>query len=214
MTNQDKQKHKLIVYIPYLTLLQLTHSIRPHIAKMFSSVRANTPTKNLPVSKMTYAFDYRIIVFALFNNIRFDDHPLVKALFKKRSIFISEHPPESEPTCEYSTLHYHGIIEIPKDTRFDNDRIINDIKKHCAFFKNQAAVTPVNFLAYMQIPPRQIIFKNSLLNSVLDYLLSEVTSQLIQSIKEKRESKFIHKSSINDDISEIMKWIKKNAFAK
>lgn len=61
----------------------------------------------------------------------------------------------------------------------------------------------------MQIPPRHIIFKNTNLNSVLDYLLSEVTPQLIQSIKEKRENRFIQKTSINNDISEIMKWLKK-----
>lgn len=61
----------------------------------------------------------------------------------------------------------------------------------------------------MQIPPKQKIFENTTLNSLLDYLLSEVTLQLIQSIKEKRESRFVQKTSINNDRSEIMKWIKK-----
>lgn len=109
-----------------------------------------------------YKFDYRVIVFALLHNIRLDEHQLVKSLFKRRSIFIAEHPPDESSNCEYNTLHYHGLIEIVKGSRFDNDRIINDIKKHCTFFKSQNAIAPVHFLAYMQIPPRHIIFKNSL----------------------------------------------------
>lgn len=150
--------------------------------------RPSTPSPFPKFSQKTYAFDYRVIVFGLLNNIRLDDHSLVKSLFRKRNIFICEHPPESEPTCEYTKLHHHGLIEIAKDSRFDNDRIITDIKKHCSFFKSQLAIAPVNFLAYMQIPPRHIIFKNKNESSILDYLLSEVTPELIQSLKEKKRN--------------------------
>lgn len=101
-------------------------------------------------------------------------------------MFISEHPVEDESQCEYTALHYHGIIEIHKESRFDNDRIILDIKKHCIFFKSQNAVAPIKFLAYMPLPPRHIIFKNSLPNSLLDYIPSEVTPELINSIKQKK----------------------------
>lgn len=153
-------------------------------------------------------FSYRIIVFALLQNIRLDDHPLVKSLFRKRSVFISEHPIEDESQCEYTSLHYHGIIEFPKENRFDNDRVILDIKKHCTFFKSQNAIAPINFMAYMQVPPRHIIFKNTLPNSLLDYILSEVTQDLINSIKQKKELKLQQKKGINDDIAQLMKLIK------
>lgn len=61
----------------------------------------------------------------------------------------------------------------------------------------------------MRIPPCHVIFKNTSQNSILDYLLSEVTPQLIQSITEKREKRFIQKTTINNNISKIMKWKRK-----
>lgn len=154
-------------------------------------------------------FSYRIIEFTLLRNIRLDDHPLVKSLFRKRSVFISEHPVDDESQCEYTALHYHGIIEIPKESRFDNDRIILNIEKHCTFFKSQNAVAPINFLAYMQLPPRHIIFKNSLFNSLLDYLLLELTPELINSIKQIKLLKLQQKNGINEDITQLyLKLIK------
>lgn len=147
---------------------------------MFKSHAASTSKKD------GYKFDYRLIVFSLLNQIRLDDHALVKALFRRRNVYIAEHPVEDESSCEYNSLHYYAIIQLLKHTRFDNDRLILDIKKHCAFFKSEKAIAPINFLAYMQIPPRHIIFKNTLSESLLDFLLSEVTTELIESIKQNK----------------------------
>lgn len=97
-------------------------------------------------SKRTdYNFDYRIIGFALLNNIRLDDHPLVKSLFRRRSVFICEHPLEDDSTCEYKTLHYHGIVELPKGGRFDNDRVVLDIKKIVPFLNPKKPLPQLTF---------------------------------------------------------------------
>ena len=61
----------------------------------------------------------------------------------------------------------------------------------------------------MQLPPRHIVFKHTAQNSLLDYLLSEVTQDLINAIKQKKENKQLQKTSINDDITQLMKLIKK-----
>lgn len=60
----------------------------------------------------------------------------------------------------------------------------------------------------MQIPPRHVIFKNTHPVSLLDFLLSEVTPDLIESIKQKRFLKLQQKTTINEDILQLMKLIK------
>ncbi|KAG8175918.1 hypothetical protein JTE90_015022 [Oedothorax gibbosus] len=80
-------------------------------------------------------FDYRIIVFAFINSFRLEDNPWALHQFRKRSIFISEHPIDSDPNaCEYNMLHYHALIEIPKDKSFGdvmslwiNSNLIGDL---------------------------------------------------------------------------------------
>ena len=51
----------------------------------------------------------------------------------------------------------------------------------------RARAGPVSSLAYMQLPPRHIVFKHTAPNSLLDYLLSEVTQDLINAIKQQQQ---------------------------
>ncbi|GBN35141.1 hypothetical protein AVEN_2314-1 [Araneus ventricosus] len=86
------------------------------------------------------------------------------------------------------------------------------MRNHCKFFKSEKAIAPINFLAYMQVPPRHIILKNIKDDSLLDYLLDEVTPQLIETIKDKREErnqKVQQKTNTAEDISTIMTLIRR-----
>ncbi|GBM06935.1 hypothetical protein AVEN_239646-1 [Araneus ventricosus] len=133
-----------------------------------------------------YKFQNRIFVFALLEILRLDNNPMVKSLLRQRSLIVSKHPPDDKSNCEYSGLHYQGLLELPFNTRFDNDRKFIDIKAQCKFFKSEKAIVPINFLACMQVPPKRIILKNMKEESLLDYLL--VTPELIQTMKQKRET--------------------------
>lgn len=149
-------------------------------------------------------------MFELLNNIRFDEHFSVKSLFRRRCVFICEHPIEDDSPCEYKTLHYHGIVELPKFGCFDNDQVILDIKKQTTFLKSEKAIAPVKILAYMQIQPLHILLQNTHTeHSLLNFLVSEATSELIESIKQKKLLKLQQETSINEDIIQLMKLLRK-----
>lgn len=105
------------------------------------------------------------------------------------------------------TLPY-GIVELIKGTRFDNDRAFGEIKKQCLYFKSEKCIAPENFIAYMQLPPpRHIILKHAHPHTMLNYLLNEVTQELIDHLAAKKLNKFGPKNN-NTDISEIMTLIR------
>ena len=86
-----------------------------------------------------------------------------------------------------------------------------DIKKDCTFLKPKCC-SPNQFFSEHAIPPRHIIFKHIAANSLLDFFLSEVTQDLINTMKQKQKIKFLQKTSISDDITNIqMKFIKKKS---
>lgn len=154
------------------------------------------------------AYSYRIVVFGLKGNQRLDDAITLKKLLSYRSVFVAEHPPDPADHCEYTTLHYHALVEHKPEYRFDCDRIWNQFKLDCAFFKSEACKMPVNFLAYMQIPPKQIVYRNEVGESAaLHFLADEVTPKLIQEVKERREGRDNKAKEASGDIQVLVRYI-------
>ncbi|KAF8789571.1 hypothetical protein HNY73_007501 [Argiope bruennichi] len=109
--------------------------------------------------------------------------------------------------CEYRELHYHGLLEHPEKYRFDSDRIINELKPLCSFFKSEVAKLPVNFLAYLHLPPRKIIYENQLDNSDFACLFSQITPELIEEVKERKLKRINDKREGSNDIMKIKEFI-------
>ena len=63
--------------------------------------------------------------------------------------------------------------------------------KSIVLFQELEFDCPVNFIAYIQIPPRHTIFKKYPFDSPLDYLIWEIIQDLTDTIKQKRENKFM-----------------------
>ncbi|KAF8789558.1 Retrovirus-related Pol polyprotein type-2 like protein [Argiope bruennichi] len=157
-------------------------------------------------SAMETTFAYRAIVFGIKEGKTFQDSLPFKKKLKLRSIIISEHPAGDEE-CEYRELHYHGLIEHPEKYRFDSDRVMNELKPLCTFFKSEIAKLPINFLAYLNLPPRNIIYENILENSDLPCLQAQVTPELINEVKERKIKRINEKREGSNDIMKIKEFI-------
>ncbi|GBO16608.1 hypothetical protein AVEN_50382-1 [Araneus ventricosus] len=155
---------------------------------------------------MDTQFDYRAICFGIKDGKSFDDCLVFKKKLKLRTVLISEHPAGDEE-CEYRELHYHGVVEHPHKYRFDSDRIFNELKPLCTFFKSELCKLPINFIAYLHIPPRQIVFENELPNSDIRCLQAQVTPELIEEVKARRENKTKVKIESSGDIMQLKEWI-------
>lgn len=154
-------------------------------------------------------YSYRLIVFALKHGSTFDTCLQAKKLLSYRSVLISEHPPSNDPDCEWNELHYHGIVEHNAVYRFDGDRVFNQFKSECcAWFKSEQCKLPVNFIAYMQMPPRRIIHRN-LRNdeSDLPLLEAQVTPELISEVRERKNQRISAKKQGSNDIQYLRKLI-------
>lgn len=158
------------------------------------------------------AFSYRAIVFRLKGGVTLEDSLPVKKLLKYRSVIISKHPANNDDDCEWNDLHYHGIVESDEKYRFDSDRVFNQIRnEHCEWFKSEQCKLPVNFIAYMQLPPREMIFRNERNeNSDLSLLESQVTDDLVQQVRERKQSRINAKREGNNDIMIIKDLILKS----
>lgn len=156
-------------------------------------------------------FSYRAIVFRLRNN-PLDLNLPAKKLLKYRDVVITEHPPEPEGQCEWNELHYHGIVEHKPAYRFDSDRVFNQFKdQYCEWFKSEQCKAPVNFLAYMQIPPRRIVFENSRDDhSDLSLLMSQVTPELIQEVQQRKIARVTAKNEGSKDIMVLKQMIQES----
>ncbi|KAF8789384.1 Initiator protein NS1 like protein [Argiope bruennichi] len=120
---------------------------------------------------------------------------------------IKEEHPAGDEECEYRELHYHGLIEHPEKYRFDSDRVINELKPLCTFFKSEIAKLPVNFLAYLNLPPRNVIYEIVLENSDLPCLQAQVTPELINEVKERKLKRINEKREGSNDIMKIKEFI-------
>ncbi|GFY09309.1 parvo_NS1 domain-containing protein [Trichonephila clavipes] len=129
---------------------------------------------------MDTQFSYRAIVFGLKPGKTFDESLQIKKKLKLRTVIISEHP-EGDDNCEYQCLHCHGMVEHSEKYRFDSDRIFNEIKTLCTFFKSELKL-PVNFAAYLKLEPRTMIFINELEGSDLTCILSQITEELLEQV--------------------------------
>lgn len=160
----------------------------------------------------TTAFNYKAIVFRLKNGAILDTCLPVKKLLGYRSVVIAEHPASEDEECEWNGLHYHGLVETNAKYRFDTDRVFLQIKsEHCEFLKYEPCKLPVNFLAYMQLPPRKIVFRHERDNtSDLALLQSQVTPELISQVKERKLNRMSVKKEGSQDIMVIKDLILKS----
>lgn len=159
-------------------------------------------------AQLGVGYAYRCIVFGLPNRKHIDNALEIKKCLSFRSVIISEHEPGPEDDCEYEGLHYHGLVENVEGYRFDTDRMFEKIKERCAFFKSEVCKKPVNFLAYMQIPPRHIILhheRNS--ESDLSLLRSQVTDSLIDDVKKRKIERVNEKHKGAQDIMTLKDMI-------
>lgn len=155
----------------------------------------------------TYA--YRIIVFQLKKNGTLADCLPAKKLLNYRSVIISEHPPSDDNECEWNGLHYHGIVEHEPKYRFDGDRVFNQFKaENCEWFKSEQCKLPANFIAYMQLPPRKIVYRN-MRNDESDLLCLEasVTDELREEVKNRKSARIQVKKEGSQDIMKLKDWI-------
>lgn len=124
-------------------------------------------------------------------------------------MIIAEHPATDDGTCEWSGLHYHGLVEHPSVYRFDGDRIFNQFKaENCEWFKSEQCKLPVNFLAYMQLPPKSIVYRN-LRNddSDLPCLEVQITPELLNDVKNRKDTRVQAKKEGSQDIMKLKDWI-------
>lgn len=153
----------------------------------------------------TANFSYRAIVFKLKDGIIFEQCLPGKKLLGYRSVILAEHPPQDDTDCEWNGLHYHGIVEHPPQYRFDGDRVFNQFKTECCeWFKSEQCKLPVNFLAYMAIPPRREVY-NNIRNeeSDLPCLQAQVTEELILQVSQRKADRVAAKKEGNMDIMYI-----------
>nr|QVW56858.1 MAG: nonstructural protein [Lanius cristatus parvoviridae sp.] len=163
-------------------------------------------------SQLGANFAYRAIVFQLKDNQIWEQCIVGKKLLSYRSVILCEHPEEpDESTCEWSGLHYHGLVEHAPQYRFDSDRVFNDFKaKCCAWFKSEKCNMPVNFLAYMEIPPRRKIYSNMRDDhSDLPLLEAQVTDELVMEVNERKKNRINVKQEKSKDIMYIKDLIVK-----
>lgn len=178
----------------------------PKIKESYLSCWLGVTAISLTMDRQCEAsFSYRAIVFALKPGITLAKNLAVKKLLSYRSVIICEHPKEDTGDCEWNELHYHGIVESPSQYRFDADRVFNQIKQeHCTWFKSEQCKVPVNFLAYMQIPPKTIVYKNERNdNSDLCMLEAQITPELIAEVKERKSKRIEFKREGSNDIMQI-----------
>lgn len=164
---------------------------------------------------MNTSFGYRAIVFQLSDCAKLDSSLKAKKLLSYRSVVIAEHPEDSLSECDWNGLHYHGIVEgTPNNIqRFDGDRVFQQFKTElCAGrFKSEQCKLPVNFLAYMQIPPRTIVYRNERNDeSDLSMLEAQVTPELIEQVKERKIARINAKKEGSQDIMIIKDLILKS----
>nr|QVW56852.1 MAG: nonstructural protein [Emberiza spodocephala parvoviridae sp.] len=164
------------------------------------------------MSMLDATYAYRAIVFALKRPHTLDTLLQGKKLLKYRNCIISEHPPSEDNLCEWEGLHYHGIVEHPERYRFDSDRIFNQFKtEHCEWFKSEQCKMPVNFLAYIQVPPRRIVFRNyEDSKSDLSFLETQITDELLLEVSKRKEQRINNRLSGNNDIMYIKDLILKS----
>lgn len=155
-------------------------------------------------------YAYRAIVFALKKPERFDNNLQAKKLLSQRSCIISEHPADPDPNCEWNYLHYHGVVETKALYRFDSDRVFNSFREICTMFKSEQCKLPVNFLAYMQIPPKSIIWRNDRGDSSLPLLEDEVTPQLIEQVRARKLERSKFNTEKSGDVMKIIEMIKQS----
>lgn len=154
--------------------------------------------------------EYRAFVFALKGGKSFDDCLEAKKLMSYRSVIISEHPPSDEP-CEWNGLHYHGLVENNDGFRFDTDRKFNQMKLNCCeWFKSEKCKLPVNYLAYMQVPPRKIIFRAERPGAKLCEIECAVDDDLIQQVAERKQERIQKKLEGVKDIMVLKDMIIKS----
>lgn len=153
---------------------------------------------------------YRAIAFQLKKN-PLTSNIVVKKLLGYRDVVISEHPENEDEDCEWNMLHYHGVVEHFENYRFDSDRIFNQVKDHCVWFKSEQCKLPVNFCAYMQIPPRKIVYTNERsTDSDLTMLLAQVTPELIEEVKARKTARKEAKQESGRDIMYLKNLILKS----
>lgn len=153
---------------------------------------------------------YRALVWA-FKKGSLDDNLTAKKCLTYRNITVSEHPPDSNPSCEWNTLHYHAIVQHPVQYRFDVDKQFLKFKDSCSFFKSEQCKLPQNFMAYIMVPPRHIVFRQHPDWSTLPMLEDDVTPELIQEVKERKEKRFETKMESGKDISNLKDLIVKTS---
>lgn len=147
-------------------------------------------------------FTYRAIVFALKRPHTLDNYLPGKKLLAKRSVIIAEHAPDDNPCTEWDGLHYHGIVEHLSHQRFDIDRVFNEFKgAHCEWFKSEQCKVPLNYLAYIQMPPRRIVYSNFRDDqSDLPMLQASVTPELLLEVAERKNRKVNERREGSNDI--------------
>lgn len=151
------------------------------------------------------SYAYRAIVFILKDGMDWDACAKGKKLFGYRSVVLCEHPEDPTSVCPWGVKHYHGIVEHSQNYRFDSDRVFNQFKQECCpkdGFKSEQVKMPVNFCAYMQIPPRKQVYMN-LRNedSDLPMILAQVTPELVQEVANRKENR---QALEKDKCSDIM----------
>lgn len=156
---------------------------------------------------MDQMFSYRALVFRLLGGKYFSDALEVRKLLQYRSVIISEHDPCPNEDCEWQNLHYHGLVENQAQYRFDSDRIFNQIKGHCEFFKSEACKLPVNYLAYMQLGSKKIVYTNERGPSDLSMLQAQITPELIAEVGERKKTRIQNKIEGGQDIMKIKDYI-------
>lgn len=167
------------------------------------------------MSQLEAATAYRAIVFALKPGITWNTCAEGKKLFQYRNVVLAEHPPEPDGQCEWDGLHYHGLVEHPAKYRFDSDRIFNKFKENeCEWFKSETCKLPVNYLAYMAIPPRKQIYVNCRdENSDLDCLLAQVTPEMVEEAAKKKKERTTWKQEGCKDVMYLKDLILKTGVA-
>lgn len=152
---------------------------------------------------METTYEYRIIVFKLRNGASWDTCLQGKKLMGYRSVVISEHPvEENETTCEWNYLHYHGIVEHEARYRFDADRIFNQFRSECCeWMKSEKCKFPVRTLAYFNLDPRRIVYRNTRTDeSDLPMLEAQVTPEEIEKVKQNKAERVKLGQSKSNDI--------------
>lgn len=142
----------------------------------------------------------------------------------ERPTIVVKHDPSEDNkesgigSCEYPSLHYHGIVEY-YTTRSDNDRKIQQFKRSIeshseGYYKGTDVVNVSALLTYMQVPPRKLVFMHG--DKELDTLIMTwytITKEEVERMRlrkqKQREEQDAEKFSPND-IWKLSSWLTEN----